>query len=189
MNSAVNRTSNTWLDSNVFATNSIQYFHGRDPQPVPDELGINFIISFANLDDDDNREVIFLVLRCLFFLIAIHFCLYRYTYSQWLYLGQTKRSTIFPGHNFRERYPKYSSSFYLNFYSKNAFSTNGRFFVTGDDSDAAFEISFNYDANNIQFDRIDTFGIKIAQKILNLDYFVESNNVSDPNEFPLYSLK
>jgi len=122
-------------------------------------------------------------------LIAIHFYFYRYTYSQWLYLGQTKRSTIFPGHNFRERYPEYSSSFYLNFYSKNAFSTNGRFFVTGDDSDAAFEISFNYEANYIQFDRIDTFGIKIAQKILNLNYFVESNNVSDPNEFPLYSLK
>ena len=65
LNSAVNTTSHFWLDSNVFSSSSIEYFHGRDPQPVPDELGINFIISIANMENtsDNNQEVIFLVLR------------------------------------------------------------------------------------------------------------------------------
>ena len=65
LNPAVNTTSNTWLDSLVdnFESDSIRPFYGRDPQPVPDELGINFIISFADFNSDDNREVILVVFR------------------------------------------------------------------------------------------------------------------------------
>ena len=65
LNPAVNTTSNTWLDSFVdnFESDEIRPFYGRDPQPVPDELGINFIISFADIESDDNREVIFVVFR------------------------------------------------------------------------------------------------------------------------------
>ena len=95
-----------------------------------------------------------------------------------------KRSSIFPGHNFREHYPKYNSYFYLTFFMKTAFSTHGRHFVISDVDDAAFEISFNYEENFIHFGRIETSGIRIADKIIDVNYFVEKNNVSDPNKFP-----
>ena len=69
---------------------------------------------------------------------------------------------------------------------KTAFSTHGRHFVISDTEDAAFEISFNYEENSIQFDRMKTDGIRIADKIIDVNYYVESNNVTDPNEFPAY---
>ena len=31
-----------------------------------------------------------------------------------------------------------------------------------------------------------TDGIRIADKIIDVNYYVESNNVTDPNEFPAY---
>ena len=65
LNPAVNITSNTWLDSLVFNFDSeeVRPFYGRDAQPVPDELGINFIISFVDFNSDDNRDVILVVFR------------------------------------------------------------------------------------------------------------------------------
>ena len=117
-------------------------------------------------------------------LVVLYSC--RYTYSQWLYLGQLKRSTIFPHHIFRERFPKSSTLYFLTFLTKSAFSNHGRFFVTSDDAHAAFEISFNYDANIIQFNQIETFGIKIADNIVDENYYVEQNNITDPRKFPLY---
>ena len=186
LNTAVNRTSNTWLDStvNYFQSGTIQTFHARDPQPVPDELGINFIISFANFNDDDNKEVILVVFRLVYYVINMFIFHFRYTYSQWLYLGQMKRSSIFPDHTFREHYPKYNSYFYLTFLMKTAFSTHGRHFVISDVDDAAFEISFNYEENFIHFGQTETSGVRIADKIIDVNYFVEKNNLTEPNEFP-----
>ena len=67
---------------------------------------------------------------------------------------------------------------------KTAFSTHGRYFVMSDADDAAFEISFNYEDNIVQFGRIEIFGIRIADKIIDVNYFVENNNVTNPNQFP-----
>lgn len=104
-----------------------------------------------------------------------------------MYLGQLKRSSIFPGQNFRERYPNYSSYFYLAFFLKTAFSTHGRHFVLSDADNAAFEISFNYEDNLVQFGRIEMSGIRIADRILDVNYFVENNYATYQNRFPPFS--
>ena len=70
---------------------------------------------------------------------------------------------------------------------KTAFSTHGRYFVMSDADDAAFEISFNYEDNFVQFGRIEISGIRIADKIIDVNYFVENYNVTNPNQFPAIS--
>ena len=70
---------------------------------------------------------------------------------------------------------------------KTVFSSHGRYFVVSDADDAAFEISFNYEDNFVQFGRIEIFGIRIADKIIDVNYFVENNNATNQNRFPPFS--